>query len=398
MIHVGRLLVFTALFAGGLAAFGCQSIVGIEDRTLDPCDETCDRCEAYCDLLDANCSGEFALYRSRAACIGTCKALPPGDPSEPMDNTLACRVRQAELALETMEPEEHCSAAGPGGGGLCGSDCESYCYLYEKVCPTDAFPYDECMQKCPALEDSPDFSVDQYYDSDSLECRLIHITNATTDPMHCGHAGFRSNLHCYPPQDQPPDCNDYCRVVMVACDGERKVYDDTDTCVAVCEALPQGINSDNTGNTAACRQYHSYNSLLDPSSHCAHAGPGGSGHCGEGDGVGNCESYCTLAKAACRSLYDSTFPRGDDDCQRDCLDRKGSRDDNNTTEVDEEEKYSVAIAENGLPDADPPLPPSQFEFQCRLLHVTRALKLGTNDATECQAALDTAAGSVCSAN
>ena len=47
MIHVGRLLVFTALFAGGLAAFGCQSIVGIEERTLDPCDEACER--SYAD-------------------------------------------------------------------------------------------------------------------------------------------------------------------------------------------------------------------------------------------------------------------------------------------------------------------------------------------------------------
>jgi hypothetical protein len=253
------------------------------------------------------------------------------------------------------------------------------------------------MHKCPALEDSPDFSADEYYDSDSLECRLIHITNATTDPMHCGHAGFRSNLHCYPPQDQPPDCNDYCRVVMVACDAERKVYDDTETCLKVCEALPQGVNSDDSENTAACRQYHSYNSLLDPISHCAHAGPGGSGHCGENGGVGNCESYCILSKAACPSLYGSIFNDRDADCQADCEDRSGSKDDNTTSEVNEEEKYSVAIAENGLPDADPPLPPSHFEFQCRLLHATRALEQGTDDPTECQSAFGVA-GSDCPAN
>src|SRR5215213_2436753 len=145
--------VFALLAAAGVA-FGCQSIVGIEDKTLVPgCDEKCSACEEYCDVAMTNCTGDNAVYRMRENCIGLCNVLPLGDFNEPgNENTVACRMENARLAGES-EPETHCNGAGPGGGNLCGSDCESYCYLYRKVCNSPFSPDNderECLDKCRA--------------------------------------------------------------------------------------------------------------------------------------------------------------------------------------------------------------------------------------------------------
>jgi hypothetical protein len=386
MTVVGRALGLAPWLFAVMTVFGCQAIVGIEDKTLDECDERCARCEDYCDLAMANCKDDHAVFRERSHCIGLCNELPLGEFGEPAnENTIACRHEQARLA-GISEPELHCNGAGPAGGNLCGSDCESFCYLYETLC---VFPFestDECEDKCRALRDEPVFDVNGYYDTDTVECRIIHFANvASLGTSHCGHGEFQSTLHCGPPATEDPSCPDMCRVAMVACE-DNAVYDDTETCIATCEALPLGSNTDTHENSVGCRHYHSYNSILGPATHCSHAGPGGAGHCGEiVDGAGNCESYCILARAGCPTAYANEFGADDAACQEVCATIPGVADDSDTTDFNETELYSVALAESGDP---------AFAFQCRLLHTTRAIRQGGEPTAECEAVFGVA-GSAC---
>jgi hypothetical protein len=383
---VGRALGLAPWLFAVMTAFGCQAIVGIEDKKLEECGEQCARCEDYCELAMANCTGDHAVYREPKHCVALCNELPLGEFGEPAnENTVACRHEQARLAGES-EPELHCNGAGPAGGNLCGSDCESYCYLYETLCDFPFASTDECEDKCRALKDEPVFDVNGYYDTDTVECRIIHLANvASLGPSHCGHGAFQSTDHCGPPATEDPSCPDMCRVAMVACEGDPAVYDDTETCIATCEALPPGLNTDTHENSVGCRHYHSYNSILGPVIHCSHAGPGGAGHCGEIiDGAGNCESYCILAEAGCPTAYASTFA-DDDACLEACAMLPGAADDGMTTELNETEQYSVALAESRDP---------AFVYQCRLLHTTRAIREGGEPAAECDAVFGVA-GSAC---
>jgi hypothetical protein len=122
--------------------------------------------------------------------------------------------------------------------------------------------------------------------------------------------------------------------------------------------------------------------------HCSHVGPGGAGHCGEiVDGAGNCESYCILAKAGCPTTYASRYGAGDAAdaaCQDECAEIPGVTD-NHDLEGNETELYSVTVGETGGPD---------LEFQCRLLHTTRAIRQTGEPTAECDAVF-AVAGSAC---
>jgi hypothetical protein len=371
-----------------VSAFGCQTIVGIEDKTLDACDEQCQVCNEYCDLAMENCTEENAVYKQRETCIGVCNVLPLGELGEPVNaNTVACRLEQAKKAVS--EPEVNCDSAGPAGGNQCGTDCASFCYLLETACPANyksdkLTSTQDCLDKCAGLPDAQEFDVEGYYDTNTVECRIIHLANVPAlGTAHCGHGDFKSTEHCGPPATEPPSCLDYCDMVMAECKGDHLVYDDLDTCRAVCDALSVdllGTNTDTTENTVGCRHYHSFNSVVDPQIHCSHAGPSGSGHCGElEDGVGNCESYCLLAKAGCPTLYQATFAGDDDACRAACADDPGAGDDPNT-DINETEQYSVRLAESGNENTT---------HQCRVLHATRAILAGNEPAVECSAVFGT---------
>jgi hypothetical protein len=151
------------------------------------------------------------------------------------------------------------------------------------------------------------------------------------------------------------------------------VYESLAQCKAVCAALTPGTADDESGNTVACRKYHSYNAILDPMTHCPHTGPGGDGHCGstampDTGSTGNCESYCGLLETACASDFHAAFPGVDSDAQTACDAACAPLDD-----AAPDSPYSIAATGNNL--------------SCRLLHLSRAL----SDATECPAAEGNAA-------
>jgi hypothetical protein len=354
---------------------GCESIAGIEDHVYQSSASTL--CQEYCDVVLRACTGPNAVYSGPETCLGVCGRLPPGDPLEPGDDeTVVCRKHQAELADSSGEPNVHCPRAGPGGAGTCGTDCASYCLLLKAACPDQASALTSCEKQCSALKDDGTFDAKVNHEGDTLQCRLVHVSSSTVDPAtHCPHTQIHPTAPwCIDKQDAPPNCADFCRLALASCQGDVAVYESIDQCLAVCAALPPGTNGDRDQNTVGCRQWHCYNSLLDPGSHCPHTGPGGDAHCGsdQPDDLGNCHAYCILLEHACAADFAAKFPAGQMACQKDCSNQPDS------FGAKRDSKYRIAIAQTGN------------TMSCRLLHVSRAL----TDATECPSAFGDV-GSAC---
>jgi hypothetical protein len=341
------------------ALASCQALAGIEERELGPCGE-------YCDVVLRNCTGENAVYDSRETCLGTCRLLEPGESVEPQgQNTVACRLREArraETAISEQVPE-YCRAAGPEGIGCADSACEAYCGLYERTCSVQCNSHANCVDKCRALRDTEAFNALEDYEGDTLQCRFAHVANATLEPdAHCPHAklvtpdafcvdGAGADGEAREGIPSEPRCEDYCRVVGVACSGELAVYDDDATCLLACAALAPGTFADKSENSIGCRQYHAYNALCVPEPHCTHASPSGGASCGRGAEAGECASYCRLAAAFCSTEFAAAFPGGDAECLAACEGFAG-RDD---------PSFSVARGDAG-----------GNTLACRVLNATRA--------------------------
>jgi hypothetical protein len=364
----------TRTLVGAVATFlwlgGCATLVGIEDVTYDAAPPHSKACIEYCETVAKACKGDHELYSTNDACLGTCDKLAPGDDLEPIGNTVACRKKEAQLAITTSEPQAHCQAAGPGGAPSCGKNCESWCTLMQRTCPSDYRLMPDCMRACAALKDRGSFDLRVDHDGDTIQCRIEHVSNATGSPTapatHCGHAALVPTLYCHSPQDKPPDCAEFCRFNMAGCTGDFAVYESTQQCLAVCAALEPGVNGHRVENTMGCRHWHTFNSLFEPAAHCAHTGPGGDGHCGldEMDKTGNCVSYCVLAEKACSAAFLAKYG-SQTACQLDCSTQPvafGAR-------KDSEYRLATAVSGNTL--------------QCRILHASRAL----TDVTACLSAL-----------
>ena len=361
---MARSRIFRALFIAALLPLclsACQVIAGIEDRKLDPDVAGGKQCDDYCDAVMAACTDSNAVYPNREQCLGVCSKLPTGDSQELQnDNSVACRAREAALAKR--EPEDHCKAAGPGGNGVCGTDCEAYCTVFPQVCAKD-FEYTEetCLQACQGLTEQDRYDLKGDHEGDTIECRLVHTSSATVDPAtHCDHATIApADPWCTGKPDDAPTCDEYCNIELVACTGSLAQYENREQCMAACAVLPIGANKDRTQNSVGCRRYHAFSATLAPETHCFHSGPTGDGHCGPE--AGNCESYCALAQAACADAFGQAFA-SPDECVSTCADLEESKKDS---------KFTIDTASMSQ------------AFQCRVLHTLRAFE----DAAECDAAL-----------
>jgi hypothetical protein len=193
---------FAALAASLVPAWaGCSSVIGIEDARVEsvtgstggaPAELTL--CERYCESAMTNCTGNFKLYFSTAECLTTCAVLPEGAEGDKNVNTVQCRLRSADLAGKIGEPDVNCPAAGPGGDGKCGSNCEGFCSMALSACsaffaelPTDFDPA-KCEEFCEAsLPDKHGFDIRQD-EGNSVQCRIYHSSASTIDPdTHCRH-------------------------------------------------------------------------------------------------------------------------------------------------------------------------------------------------------------------
>ena len=290
-------------------------------------------------------------------CLGICALLPEGEPADETGNTAACRARQAGFAGSTGERDVHCPRAGPGGNGTCGTNCESYCMLFEQTCPDNVVS--DCETKCSALPDDGTFDADFHHDGDYLQCRLVHTSSSTVDPeTHCWHSTITPGP-ASPCGDLPevvPTCEDFCTVNETACTNDFMVYESHSQCMDVCAALDPGVAGHTEEDTVACRRYHSYSALEAPDVHCPHTGPGGDGHCG----TDSCAAYCRLIAAACGSEFDAEFT-GTAQCETECSLIESAAADTG---------YSVGAANGDT-------------MQCRLLYTSRAFA----DPSACESAL-----------
>lgn len=180
---------WVGLFTLVAMPLACNGILGIEERTLDTSAAASElTCETYCQVALENCTGDFAIYASEETCMLTCKELPLGNPdNDASGNTVACRQKSAQLAIETGEFDVYCPGAGPGGDGRCGDDCEGYCDLMAAYCPDEFNDEEQCLEVCADVPTDGVYAVPGVND-DHIQCRLWHLTSATLDEIHCNHA------------------------------------------------------------------------------------------------------------------------------------------------------------------------------------------------------------------
>jgi hypothetical protein len=143
-------------------------------------------CERYCTTVMTNCTEANAVYASEITCLAVCAKLAEGSPGDETGDTVECRITQAVLAETTGEPGFSCPAAGPGGNGVCGSNCEAYCELMDAICPS--FIDASCLDVCEAVPDNGAFNV-SIQGGNTIQCRFYHVSAATQSPaFHCPHA------------------------------------------------------------------------------------------------------------------------------------------------------------------------------------------------------------------
>jgi hypothetical protein len=147
-------------------------------------------CDNYCDTVSANCSGNFEQYVSKAVCMKVCARLDPGQPGDDSGNTVNCRLHFAESAGLAGEQQTNCSAAGPGGNGVCGTNCEGLCRIALDTCKAGNLIFrsiSECAAACTKLQDLGHYD-DSIQDGPEVQCRLYHVSAAQIDPIfHCKH-------------------------------------------------------------------------------------------------------------------------------------------------------------------------------------------------------------------
>jgi hypothetical protein len=160
-------------------------------------------CERYCGIVMDNCTGAFAVFTSREACLSVCAHLPEGHEGDRGVDSVQCRLRAATIAKD--EVPHYCPIAGPGGNGGCGSNCESLCALRESVCAGFAESSEAaCLKECSSLEDLGTFSVDlsqNQYQGPHVQCRLFHVSAAASDDpeQHCLHVDGAAPCRKEPP-------------------------------------------------------------------------------------------------------------------------------------------------------------------------------------------------------
>jgi len=200
---LGALVTATGLFAG------CRDVISFEEREFDPTladggsdGATPNTCEAYCALIEEVCVGPNAQFASVDACLPFCSTYPAGEPGETSGNSLACRIATLE-AVKAMPEGSDCAAAGPGGNGVCGTNCDAYCAGMALICPSVFESAGDCAAACdPLIECGPYAVSPTTPNNPSIQCRLYHLSAAgvgflqkqpgvdtSNQITHCPHAG-----------------------------------------------------------------------------------------------------------------------------------------------------------------------------------------------------------------
>lgn len=154
-------------------------------------------CTDYCAAILAACvTGDQIQYKSLLSCMNSCPAFVVGTLQDTSSNTLGCRFSHALAALES--PAQNCAAAGPSGGGVCGTNCDAYCSLMLSICSTVYENQADCNTSCLAMNGVTDTAYNTSASGDNLQCRIYHATFAAegNPTLHCMHASPTPLLPC----------------------------------------------------------------------------------------------------------------------------------------------------------------------------------------------------------
>jgi len=154
-------------------------------------------CTNYCAAILSGCvTGDVIQYKSLLSCTKSCPAFVLGTLQDTSSNTLGCRFSHALAALES--PAQNCAAAGPSGGGVCGTNCDAYCTLMLSICPSVYENQADCNTSCVAMVGVSDTVYNTSLAGDTLQCRIYHSTFAAegNPNLHCMHASPTPLLPC----------------------------------------------------------------------------------------------------------------------------------------------------------------------------------------------------------
>jgi hypothetical protein len=162
-------------------------------------------CSTYCSALASGCSGTFEPYPSLTLCADECAVFASGslaDASVASSNSLACRQARAS---KTPLTNDDCLAAGPTGGGACGTRCQAYCELTFAICVPanrDAVnPFatvNDCLAACQNFTFDPSAPEFDGSGKNNLNCRQYYLQSAWGDTqggtalVNCPYLGVSS--------------------------------------------------------------------------------------------------------------------------------------------------------------------------------------------------------------
>jgi hypothetical protein len=236
------------------------------------------QCESYCSAIMTNCTGANAQYGSMDECVELCGASgwSEGVAGADDENSLNCRFTHAgELAAS--DPDQHCASAGPTGGGVCGSLCESYCAYSAKYCGEVHSYADtrECMLACGKLIPQ---DGDATADGNSVQCRLGNVLEAARGgdvETACAASDLHGNDTC------GSWCEVYCDLMEANCSDQSVAYENRDACLAACGGFAtNGDATTDMGDNVQCRINHAgLPALSDPAVECSNAAQSSTNYC-----------------------------------------------------------------------------------------------------------------------
>lgn len=203
------------------------------------------------------------------------------------------------------------------------STCAEYCEDIFDVCTgTTLSQYEDrrtCLEVCTLLDRNAEGSQADF--ANTLQCRINRLREAAhaegTDVVtYCTQAGPGGGNACTG-VDDAPDCEAYCTIYGLACNGDSKnpydglIADDSAgtqaDCVEKCRAIPQvpspgytWQDAKTSRDTLGCRLYYANAAVVAPTeANCEFAGIRPAGPCLDEGMSPSCSSFCLALTTAC---------------------------------------------------------------------------------------------------
>jgi len=149
------------------------------------------KCENLCQVAISACTGTDASWKA-ADCMAFCDTLPTaGVTNATGGNSVDCRIYHAGAAKALGMLSVHCPHSTHSGGGVCGSYCDTYCYLSMTHCTgSNSHNFTDnaaCMTACNGFNQT---GMPGETAGNTVQCRIYHIGAAKALNLlsvHCPH-------------------------------------------------------------------------------------------------------------------------------------------------------------------------------------------------------------------